>query len=59
VNGYYDSLLRFLDSATEHQLLRAENRELVLTAPDANRLLDRMQAYAAPAVTKWIDTTRT
>jgi uncharacterized protein (TIGR00730 family) len=58
-NGYYDSLLRFLDTAVERRLLRPENRETVLVAPDANSLLDRMQAYTAPAVTKWIDTTRT
>jgi uncharacterized protein (TIGR00730 family) len=59
VNGYYDSLLRFLDTAVERQLLRAENREMILTASTAYSLLDRMEAYAAPAVTKWIDTTRT
>src|SRR5262245_26099204 len=59
VNGYYDDLLRFLDTAVERRLLRAENREMVLVAPDANGLLDRMQTYAAPAVIKWIDTTRT
>ncbi len=59
VNGYYDSLLRFLDTAIERGLLRAENRELILVASEPNSLLDQMEAYAAPAVTKWIDTTRT
>jgi uncharacterized protein (TIGR00730 family) len=59
VNGYYDSLLRFLDTAVENRLLRRENREMVLVAPTADALLDRMQAYAAPAITKWIDTSRT
>ena len=59
VNGYYDSLLRFLDTAVENRLLRKENREMVLVAPTAEALLDRMQTYAAPAITKWIDTSRT
>jgi len=59
VNGYYDFLLRFIDTAVERQFLKAKNRDMVLVAPDAESLLDRMQAYAAPAVTKWIDTTRT
>jgi uncharacterized protein (TIGR00730 family) len=59
VNGYYDSLLRFLDTAVESRLLRQENRDMVLVAPNAEALLDRMQAYAPPAITKWLDTTRT
>lgn len=59
VNGYYDSLLRFLDTTVERRLLRAENREMVLVSPNASGLLDQMQAYTAPAITKWIDTTRT
>jgi uncharacterized protein (TIGR00730 family) len=59
VNGYYDFLLRFLDTAVERRLLRVENREMVLVAPDADSLLDRMEAYTATAVTKWIDTSRT
>ncbi len=59
VNGYYDSLLRFLDTAVESRLLRPENRELVLVAPDAKRLLDRMESFSAPGSAKWVDTTRT
>ena len=59
VNGYYDALLRFLDTAVERQLLKAENRAMVLVAPDAASLLDRMQGYTAPSTTKWFDTTRT
>lgn len=59
VNGYYDSLLRFLDTAVENRLLRQENRDMVLVAPDADTLLDRMQAYAPPTITKWLDTSRT
>jgi uncharacterized protein (TIGR00730 family) len=59
VNGYYDSLLRFLDTAVERRLLRSTTRELVLTAPTAPSLLDLMQAYIAPPLTKWIDAART
>jgi len=59
VNGYYDFLLRFIDTAVERQFLKPKNRDMVLVAPDAQSLLDRMQAYTAPVVTKWIDTTRT
>lgn len=59
VNGYYDSLLRFLDTAVERRLLRPENRELILVAPKATELLDLMQAYVPRGATKWIDTART
>jgi uncharacterized protein (TIGR00730 family) len=59
VNGYYDSLLTFLDHAVSSQLLRAQNREMVLAASDPATLLDMMQAYDAPHVPKWISTERT
>jgi uncharacterized protein (TIGR00730 family) len=59
VNGYYDSLLRFFDTAVERRLLRAETRDLALVAADVESLLDRMQAYTAPASSKWLDTART
>ena len=59
VNGYYDSLLRFLDTAVERRLLREENRNMVLVASDAIDLLDRMQAFIAPTATKKVDTART
>jgi uncharacterized protein (TIGR00730 family) len=59
VNGYYDSLLRFLDTAVERRLLSARTRDLMLVAGDVETLLDRMQTYTAPANSKWIDTSRT
>jgi uncharacterized protein (TIGR00730 family) len=59
VNGYYDDLLRFLDTAVERRLLRVENRRMVLVAPTAHGLLDLMESYAAPTDTKWIDAART
>jgi uncharacterized protein (TIGR00730 family) len=59
VNGYYDSLLAFLDHAVSRQLLRQENRDMVIAASDPRHLLDRMQAYTAPLAAKWISTERT
>jgi uncharacterized protein (TIGR00730 family) len=59
VSGYYDSLLAFVDTAVKAQLLRPENRATVLVAPDPSSLLDTMEAWTAPAVTKWISTERT
>jgi uncharacterized protein (TIGR00730 family) len=59
VNGYYDSLLAFLDTAVARRLLHPENRSMVIVASDVGSLLDQMQAYTVPAVTKWIATERT
>jgi uncharacterized protein (TIGR00730 family) len=59
VNGYYDSLLSFIDTAVDKQLLRPQNRATVLVASEPGALLDQMQAYTAPANTKWIATERT
>jgi uncharacterized protein (TIGR00730 family) len=59
VNGYYDSLLAFLNHAVSRQLLRAENFDMVISASSPGALLDRMQAYTAPQTAKWISTERT
>jgi uncharacterized protein (TIGR00730 family) len=59
INGYYDSLLAFLDHAVSRQLLRQENRDMVITASHPRDLLDKMQAYTAPQTAKWISTERT
>jgi uncharacterized protein (TIGR00730 family) len=59
VNGYYDSLLRFLDTAVSKSLLKAESRAMVLVSADPLELLDQMQRYRAPAVPRWISIDRT
>jgi uncharacterized protein (TIGR00730 family) len=59
VNGYYDSLLSFLDTAVTKRLLKPENREMVLVASDADSVLEQMQRYTATATTKWISIERT
>jgi uncharacterized protein (TIGR00730 family) len=59
VNGYYDSLLTFLDTAVNRQLLAAKNRSLLLAATNPRALLDEMEAYVPPATPKWITPERT
>ena len=54
VDGYYAPMLALLDRAVVDGLLKAENRAMLIYETDALRLLDRMAAYEAPAVTKWI-----
>jgi uncharacterized protein (TIGR00730 family) len=58
IAGYYDSLLTFLDHATNERFLRPQHRELILSAPDAERLLGRMEAFRLPAEDKWLTKSR-
>jgi uncharacterized protein (TIGR00730 family) len=59
VNGYYDSLLGFLDHAVSHRLLSQESRATILVDTDVSSLLDRMQSYTSTPHAKWIDARRT
>ena len=54
VRGYYDNLLAMLDHAVEEQLLRPENRALVLAETDAEALIDKLLSQQPPYVDKWI-----
>jgi len=54
VDGYFDGLLAFLDHAVREAFLRPEHRAMVFVDDDPVRLLDRLEAYRAPDVQKWI-----
>ena len=45
VEGYFDGLLAFLDRAAEEQLLRPENRAMLLVESDPVRLVERFRSY--------------
>jgi uncharacterized protein (TIGR00730 family) len=59
IGGYYSHLLAFLDHAVGERFLRPEHRAMLLveSAPDA--ILDRLEAYRAPKIGKWIDRSAT
>lgn len=59
VNGYYDSLLGFLDHAVSQRLLSRASRDIPLVDSDPNVLLDRIHAYTAKPHAKWLDVKRT
>ena len=54
VAGFYDPLLALFDRAVEDGFLRAQNRDMALVDTDIERLLERMAAYRAEPVTKWL-----
>jgi hypothetical protein len=53
--GYYDPLIGFLDQAHGHGFVQRRHRDMLLIDTDPARLLDRIGAYVAPAVEKWLD----
>ena len=59
VHGYFDGLLTFLDHAVAERFLRTEHRAMVLVGDDPEQLLERFEAYRAPGVAKWIDSSET
>jgi len=44
VEGFYDSLLEFLDGAASSGFMRAAHRDLLQVAPDAATLLDLLES---------------
>ena len=54
VAGFFDPLLAFLDHAVAARFVREVHRAMVLVEPEPDALLDRMVAYRAPAVAKWM-----
>lgn len=55
VSGYFDPLFSFLDRAVEERFVKSEHRAMIITAHSPVDLLDRLEAYQAPRVEKWID----
>ena len=55
VDGYYDSLLDFLDHAMTEGFLRPENRAMLLSDDSAAGLVQQFERYTAPSVQKWTD----
>lgn len=59
VAGYFDLLLRFLDHAVSHQLLKPVHREVLIVSTDPAEIL-RMLRQSLPVTTpKWIDASQT
>lgn len=54
VAGYYDAMIAMFDHAAQEGFVRDMHRAMLIVSPDISVLLDQMQNYRAPAVTKWI-----
>jgi uncharacterized protein (TIGR00730 family) len=59
VEGYYDSLLAFLDHVAVQGFLDEEHRSMVLVETKPKLLLEAFARYRAPEVVEWMDRTET
>lgn len=55
VNGYFDSLLSFLDNAVSNGFLRREHRNMLLVEPSPEGLLTRMASFRGAETPKWTE----
>jgi uncharacterized protein (TIGR00730 family) len=54
VNGFYNELLALMDTMVKKGFLKAINRNMLLTSENIDDLLNQMESYEAPDVSKWI-----
>lgn len=54
INGFYNSLITFLDHMVVMGLLKERNRKMVLISENIDELLTKMKTYQAPTTGKWI-----
>ena len=55
IEGYYDALLKLVDTAIAEKFIREAHRNLKLTSPNPESLLDSMTNYQPVNTEKWID----
>jgi hypothetical protein len=54
VNGFFSSLMQFLDRAVRERFVREPHRSIAMIDSDAEGLLRRFERWAPPRVEKWI-----
>lgn len=54
VAGYYQGFLEFVDHAMASGFIRPEQRRLLLSETDPDRLLDQFAAYQPPPLPAWL-----
>jgi uncharacterized protein (TIGR00730 family) len=59
INGFYDDLIRMLETMVVKGFLKFDNLELLIVDNDINSLLDKMKHYKPQEVPKWLKADRT
>ena len=52
--GFYDELIALTQKMVEQGFLKKQNQDMLLVDPTIEGLLQKMQAYKAPLLGKWI-----
>jgi uncharacterized protein (TIGR00730 family) len=55
IDGYYRSLMDFLEHAAAEQFIRAEHCAMILMDDDPSALIAKLESFQAPVVKKWFD----
>ncbi len=55
VAGYFDFLLRFLDTSVQNRFVTPQHRDMVIVDSSAAPLLDMLRRYEPVILDKWID----
>lgn len=53
-NGFYDDLLKMLQSMVNKGFVKKENFEMILVSSTIPDLLQKMEGYAPPKIIKWL-----
>ena len=59
INGFYDDLIKMLETMVAKGLLKMANFELLIIDNDINMLLDKMRNFKPKTVPKWLKPGRT
>lgn len=54
VRGFYAPMLALLSMATDEGFMKAEHRDMLVCEANPQALIDALQTWRAPTVTKWI-----
>ena len=54
VANYYDDLIRFLDKTVTEGFVKGPHRDMLIVGQGVTDILDRMERYQPPQVSKWI-----
>lgn len=55
IEGYYDSLINWLDHGVEMKFIRPEHRANILISDDPMELIEKMMNYRALVAEEWVD----
>jgi len=54
IEGYFDSLIAFLDHAVAEQFVKKPHRSMLVVEHEPEALLDRFASYEPPNIQKWV-----